>query len=311
MKKKYGFVFGMLFVILVASIGLTTLYVNQTNKQSQQDELVIVTSFYPMYIATLNIVGETKGVNLQSLSEPQTGCLHDFQLTPEDMKLLSQADIFVINGGGMEIFMEEIASNYPDLKIIDASSELELIVCESEHEHDHEHGHAHEENGHAWMGIETYRQQVQFIAEALGQLEYEYAKDFRHNAHEYDEKLAKLQEEQEKLAKKTQGTNVIIFHEAFMYIAEEYHLSVVYEMNLDGERQVSAGEVADVIDAIEKNNVSYILAEEEYGRELATTIQKEKDVTVIYLDALNHGEYDADSYIKGMQENIKLLEGVQ
>lgn len=46
-----------------------------------------------MYIATLNIVDGVEGVRLENLSEPQTGCLHDFQLTPEDMKLLSTADV--------------------------------------------------------------------------------------------------------------------------------------------------------------------------------------------------------------------------
>ena len=72
------------------------------NTDEADDMLTVVTSFYPMYIATLNIVDGVNGVRLENLSEPQTGCLHDFQLTPEDMKLLSTADVFVINGGGIE-----------------------------------------------------------------------------------------------------------------------------------------------------------------------------------------------------------------
>ena len=76
-----------------------------------------VTSFYPMYIAAENVIGDADGVRLENLSEPQTGCLHDFQLTPEDMKLLSTADVFIINGGGIESFMKEVAEAYPNLKI--------------------------------------------------------------------------------------------------------------------------------------------------------------------------------------------------
>ena len=72
------------------------------NTDEADDTLTVVTSFYPMYIAALNIVDGVEGVRLENLSEPQTGCLHDFQLTPEDMKLLSTADVFVINGGGIE-----------------------------------------------------------------------------------------------------------------------------------------------------------------------------------------------------------------
>ena len=45
--------------------------------------------------STENIIAGIDGVSLTNLSEPQTGCLHDFQMTPADMKLLSTADVFV------------------------------------------------------------------------------------------------------------------------------------------------------------------------------------------------------------------------
>ena len=83
---------------------------NTKNTDEADDMLTVVTSFYPMYIATLNIVDGVNGVRLENLSEPQTGCLHDFQLTPEDMKLLSTADVFVINGGGIESFMSDVTT---------------------------------------------------------------------------------------------------------------------------------------------------------------------------------------------------------
>ena len=47
-----------------------------------------------MYIATMNIVDGADGVKLKNLSEPKTGCLHDYTLTTEDMKVLSTADVF-------------------------------------------------------------------------------------------------------------------------------------------------------------------------------------------------------------------------
>jgi zinc transport system substrate-binding protein len=78
-------------------------------------------------------------------------------------------------------------------------------------------------------------------------------------------------------------------------------------MDLDEERQVSAGEVAKVLSVIETEAVSYIFAEELYGKAMCETIQKEADVTVIYLDPLNRGEYEADSYIDAMSRNIQLL----
>ena len=85
MKKKYLYTAIMLFAILVAGMGLTGWYVSQTQEQTDGQELTVVTSFYPMYIAAENVIGDADGVRLENLSEPQTGCLHDFQLTPEDM----------------------------------------------------------------------------------------------------------------------------------------------------------------------------------------------------------------------------------
>ena len=66
-------------------------------------------------------------MRLENLSEPQTGCLHDFQLTPEDMKLLSTADVFVINGGGIESFMSDVAKAYPKLDVVEACEDVALL----------------------------------------------------------------------------------------------------------------------------------------------------------------------------------------
>ena len=108
MKNKYLFVLVLLVCLAAASLGLTGLYVSNQEKKEEAQELTVVTSFYPMYVATENVIGDCQGVTLQNLSEPQTGCLHDYQLTPEDMKLLSTADVFVVNGGGIEGFLTEV-----------------------------------------------------------------------------------------------------------------------------------------------------------------------------------------------------------
>ena len=104
-RKKYGFVFCLLVVIAMISLGTVSIYVNHEEKKETTEQLRVVTSFYPMYVAAMNVTGGCKSVILENLSEPQTGCLHDYQLTPEDMVLLSKADVFIINGGGIENFL--------------------------------------------------------------------------------------------------------------------------------------------------------------------------------------------------------------
>ena len=114
MRNKYVFVTVLLVVLALLGFGFTRGYVQMEGKASEE-ELLVVTSFYPMYVAALNVVGDCEGVRVENLSEPQTGCLHDYQLTPQDMILLSEADVFVVNGGGIEGFLADVAEAYPEL----------------------------------------------------------------------------------------------------------------------------------------------------------------------------------------------------
>ena len=241
-----------------------------------------------MYIATLNVVDGVDGIHLENLSEPQTGCLHDFQLTPEDMKLLSKADVFVINGGGIESFMTDVATAYPKLAIVEACEGLELISEDGEddevHDEHGEDGHDHGDvNAHAWMSVKLYRKQVANIANYLSQIDPSNAKKYQENAQNYDGELAKLQDKQQKAINFSNNQNIVIFHEAFAYVAEDYGINVCAVMDLDEERQISAGEVAGIISTIEQNSVSYILAEETYGADMGRVIEAETDAQRLFI----------------------------
>ena len=306
---------------------------NTKNTDEANDILTVVTSFYPMYIAALNIVDGVEGVRLENLSEPQTGCLHDFQLTPEDMKLLSTADVFVINGGGIESFMSDVAKAYPKLDVVEACEDVALLSeddADSDHDHDHEadtesdsdHDHDHDadaesdsdhdhdhgdENAHAWMSVPRYRTMVQTIASRLAEKDAKHADEYCANAKAYDAKLAVLEEKINSLKSLTNGQNIIIFHEAYAYVADDFSMNACYLLDLDEERSVSAGEIKQVIGAIKDDVVSVILAEELYGKSMGDTVSRETDVHVIYIDPLNRGEYDKDSYLDGMEHNIELI----
>ena len=310
----------MLCAILLVGMGFTSLYVRQTAGETKNHDLTVVTSFYPMYIAAVNVIDDAEHVKLKNLSEPQTGCLHDFQLTPEDMKLLSTADVFIINGGGIENFMEEVAKTYPNLTIIEACKNTSLLaedIYENGHEKDehageaHAEGHVHEDtdvNAHAWMSVSAYESQVQTIAEGLSQADPKHREKYETSAGEYLEKLDKLKARQEQIREEAAGQSVILFHEAYAYVAEDYGLPVSYVMDLDEERKVSAGEVASVLSAIKNNQTKIILAEERYGKSMGDTVSAESDAKVLYLSPLNRGEYEKDSYIDGMEKNMEILE---
>lgn len=292
MKNKYLFVLLMLICIALGGLGLTGVYVSRQDQRDQEQNLTVVTSFYPMYIAAMNVIGDTPGVTLENLSEPQTGCLHDYQLTPEDMKLLSTADVFIVNGGGIETFLTDVAKSYPDLQIIYGGENVEML----------------DDNAHVWMNMEDYKIQVETIANKLAETDSAHASQYEANAEAYCGRIQVLCNRARALREQIQGEPVVIFHEAYAYVAQEYGLEVVGSMDLDEERQVSAGEVAEILNVIEEYHVPVVLAEQLYGESMGNTVEGESDAQVVYLDPLTRGNYEKDSYLDAMENNMELLE---
>jgi zinc transport system substrate-binding protein len=222
-KNKYVFTAVLLCLVSLCAV-LFTVICNGSSKQREKAPL-IVTSFYPVYIAAANVIGDCEEVKLQNLSEPQTGCLHDFQLTTEDMKLLSNAEIFLVNGGGMESFLTDVAKQYPHLTITETAEDAGFLS----------------ENAHVFMSVPRYRSQVAAITDSLCRQFPKQEEEFRKNALAYDKKLSELQTQQEELKTAIAGKKIVSLHDAFEYVANDYGLIVSYRINLDEERQTSAG----------------------------------------------------------------------
>ena len=68
-RKKYGFVFCLLVVIAMISLGTVSIYVNHEEKKEATEQLRVVTSFYPMYVAAMNVTDSCESVTLENLSE--------------------------------------------------------------------------------------------------------------------------------------------------------------------------------------------------------------------------------------------------
>ena len=306
-KRKYLFVFCMLLAITLAGGIFTGAYIRLEDRQEEGHKLHIVTSFYPVYIAALNVVGDNTDVELENLSEPQTGCMHDYQLTPKDMILLSGADLFLVNGGGIENFLTEVSEAYPSLNIYQAAQELELLTGGDGHGHDEKQHNHSEENAHAWIDTRLYAKMVQNIAAALMEADPANQTVYQKNADHYCAKIQKLTDQFAELKETTAGQPAVIFHEAYAYLAKELGMQPVYCLNLDEERQVSARETADVLEEITEHQISIVFAEELYGKDLGNTVQEETDAEVCYLDTLVRGDYKADSYLNMAQKKIDLL----
>ena len=181
-------------------------------------KISIVTSFYPMYLDVINITQGIEGVEVKNLTQPQTGCLHDYQLTTEDMKTLSEADILVVNGAGMENFLEKVAKENKNLQIIEAAATDKITFIEDEHG---------EINPHVWMSVTYAKWQVEAITFKLCELDPTHDKEYRINALDYVNKLDALREEMHSKLDNLPHKDIVTFHEAFPYFAKEFKLNII------------------------------------------------------------------------------------
>ena len=276
---------------------------------AKQEDFLLVTSFYPMYILAQNVTEGIESVSVSNLTQNQTGCLHDYQLTAKDMKLLSKADAFLINGAGMELFIDKVISQKADLPIIEASNGIELLEGIEHHHEQEEHEqeeHIHIENGHVWMDMERYQAQISTVVEELKQLLPEEVEQLDKAATEYQAKVQVLLEETYELKQQMSGVPVVIFHEAFAYLAEELGMEVIAVLSLDEETVPSAGEIAEVIEEVNYHGTAFLWIEEAYASH-AEKIVTETLAEVIYLDPLVTGTGEQDSYLVGMKQNLEKI----
>jgi zinc transport system substrate-binding protein len=293
--KKIGVL--LLFFILLLSIAACGRNAENIDFE-QDDETLIVTSFYPMYIFTGNIAANIEGVKVVNMTEPQTGCLHDYQLVPADLKVLEKADIFVINGAGMESFLEKVISQLPDLTIIEAAKDMDLLVDGSG-----------EENPHVWVSISGAIQEVKNITEGLIAADPKNEASYRKNSEEYVKKLENLKNSMHEALKDIKTKDIVTFHEAFPYFAHEFGLNIVSVIEREPGSEPSAGELADTIKAINDAQTKVIFAEPQYSAKAAESIAAQTGAEIYVLDPVVTGPKVAelDSYEKTMEENLETL----
>ncbi|MFH1067738.1 MAG: metal ABC transporter substrate-binding protein [bacterium] len=298
MKKWMGM--GLVAVLLSGCV-------QQPEKTPPRSTLVVGASFYPMYVAALNIARDVPGVRVADMTQSSFGCLHDYQLTPADMKFLSRADVFVVNGGGMESFLEKALQQMPRLKIINASENIPLFKAQW-----HEHGNSEEDDPHVWVSVEGMMRQARNIADGFKKMDPPHADLYERNAQAYLVRLDDLRQRMKAVLSGVSKRNIVTFHEAFSYFAREFGLNVVRVISSEPNAELNSQELAEIISLIKNRKVDALFAEVAYPAKAAEVIARETGLKVYTLDvaatgpALPPEAYDA--YLRAMERNLQTLQ---
>ncbi len=296
MHKRF---FTNIAVLLILAFMLTGCGIAGDTASVDKTDFNIVTSFYPVYIAAINITRDIPGVAVTNMTKPQTGCLHDYSLKPDDLKTLEQADAFVINGAGMEAFLDDVIKQRKDLRIITAAAGIPLIK---------DSGGA--ENPHVWVSITNEITCVDNIADQLSKVDPSHAEQYSANKAAYVDKLKSLKEEMHKELDGLKNRDIITFHEAFPYFAQEFGLNITAVVEREPGSEPSPKELGGIIDAVVETGSKALFAEPQYSSKAAEAIARETGAKVYTLDPVVTGDSapDAfDAYIGAMRQNGRTL----
>ena len=271
--------------------------VSNTSSNNDSSRIVIVTSFYPLYISAMNITKDVPGVELVNMTPPTTtGCLHDYQLVPQDLKTLHQANVFVVNGAGMESFTDRVVQELPDLKIITASEGYSILKDANG-----------EVNPHIWVSIDGAIAGAKNISSGLASIDPSRADYYLKNQEAYVARLESLGKVMSAELTNVKKHNIVTFHEAFPYFARDFNLNVVAVLQEEPDSEPSPQEIRAIVDKIKLTQTDVLFTEPQYSGNAARLVARETGARVFELDPVVTGPSDPDAYINIMMKNLATL----
>ncbi len=295
MKKRLGAAFLALLLLLSAC--------SAPAAEGEDAALHILCTTYPVYLLTTAVTQGAEGVQVDLLVNAQTSCLHDYTLTVKDMKAIEGADVIVMNGVGLEEFMDDALAQ-TQAAVIDCSADIELLPLLEDHSHG-DHDHDAEYDPHIWMDPLLAAEMLENIAAGLTQRT---GRDLREPCLEAKEALEGAYGDWKVRLEPLSGAGFITFHDGFQYFARSFGLDLLKAIEEEEGSTASAAEIKEVSALIGAWGVPAIFTEKNGSEATAKAIGRETGCGVYELDMLMSGEGSGiGAYIEAMEADIQTI----
>ena len=255
--------------ILSAILLLSSCGAGRENVTEESSKLCVYTSFYAMYDFAKLIGGDRIDVYSMcpSSSEP-----HDYEPKTSDMAKLSEADVFIYSGMGMESWAEKTVSS------LKSSS----------------------------LNPENALHEMENIKNAFCEKDSENADYYNANFKDCKEKTEKLINDYKTAATSFKDRNVVVAHAAYGYLCDAFNLNQTSIENASGEGEPSPARMAEIIDFVKNNNIKYIFSQELETTKTVEAVAKETGAEILSLNPFEGDDSGAD-YFTVMEENLEVL----
>ncbi|EOF5135169.1 metal ABC transporter substrate-binding protein [Salmonella enterica] len=264
--------------------------------------LNVVTSFSVLGDMVQLVGGEN--VHVTSLVGPD-GDPHTFEPSPKDSAMLKQADVVVVNGLGLEGWLDRLvkASGFKG-KLVVASEGIQT--------------HSMEEDGemvtdpHAWNSAANGVQYAENIMRGLIKADPQDEAAITTRGTTYIEQLRQLDSwAKERFSNiPTVKRKVVTSHDAFGYFGKAYGITFLAPQGLSSESEASAADVAALIKQMKAEHIQTWFMENQLDPRLVKQIAAATGAHpggVLYPEALSEPGGVADTYVKMMRHNVDLI----
>lgn len=285
------------------------------------DTVRVVASVYPLAYAAERIGGDK--VEVVTLTPPGAEP-HDFELTPQDVVTLSEADL-VIYESGLQPALDEAITGQQVANAFDvgASADLkpaqvQVIGADGQAADD---GHGHDEHAvesgeggesldpHFWLDPLRYEKVSRAMAAELGRVSQTDRMTFDDNVDEFSRRLTTLDGDFAAGLQQCEKKDIVTSHAAFGYLAQRYGLHQVAIAGLTGGGEADPARMAQITDYVRKNSVSTIYTEPLADPALGKTVAQETGAVTAVLDPLESltDAGPGGDYMEIMRANLATL----
>lgn len=316
----------------ISSLACAALCAGLPGRASATGPLLVLAATYPAYMACATLTDGLDGIRLDLLVEAQTGCPHDYSMTPQDRMKLEDADVLVLNGGGFESFLSSSLLASLSCTVVDASrciQDSEEAWIHDKHAHARTaahwkahgeasaevqdvdaHGHHHGGNPHYFTSPACFAIMVRTIAEVLACKLPHLAQVLKDRAVACAAKMAALSSE----IKALHGENVhlVLQHDTMAWFFRTTRFTVDAVLQEEGDEPPSAASLVGLIKHMKEGGKYLLIGEPQFPSQLLDTLAAETGAPRVVLDPMVSGNVPmpADFYESTMRANVERLKAV-
>lgn len=305
MKAKKIILLLVLTFIMLFSVACSK---NNNSKDEDNGKIKIYTSIYPLYDFTNKIGGDK--VVVSNLVPPGTEP-HDFELSTSDLVNLEKADMLIYNGAGIESWSDKVINSLENKNIVyvKSSKGLDIHKASSKKEKNN-HNHANVDP-HTWLNIKNAQKEMENIKNALVKRDPDNKEYYEKNYKTYAKKFEELDSKYKETLDKIPNKSIIVAHEAFGYLCDEYDIKQVAIEGLTPDSEPDPARMSKIIKFAKENNIKTIFFEELVSPKVAETIAKEVGAKTEVLNPLEGlSEEDINNnkdYFSVMEDNLQVI----